>query len=193
MPNRLAPIPISMAQAEQQAATVCRQETSSLTLSLVPASPRSARRHAADVLRRWNLAGFEWAVCQVVSELVTNAITAALDDSAERVRIVRLTLRLLPRRLYVEVFDAVPRLPEACEPSEDDEAGRGLWIVAALADAVEVRRERMGGKTVSAAFDLPSGHGTAPGAERVLPNVAQPDREQMALVFSAASPRTGEC
>ncbi|WP_370372635.1 ATP-binding protein [Catenulispora sp. GP43] len=179
MPNRLAPIvPVSLAQAEQRA-TVCREETSSLTLSLLPASPRWARRHAAEMLQRWNLPDVEWAVCQVVSELVTNAVAAAWHDGAERVRIVRLTLRLLPRRLYVEVFDAVPQLPKAREPSDEDEAGRGLCIVAALADAVEVRRERTGGKTVSAAFDLPAGHGAAAGAVLTVPNMAAPVGEEL--------------
>ncbi|MEY9934122.1 anti-sigma regulatory factor (Ser/Thr protein kinase) [Catenulispora sp. GP43] len=131
------------------------------------------------MLQRWNLPDVEWAVCQVVSELVTNAVAAAWHDGAERVRIVRLTLRLLPRRLYVEVFDAVPQLPKAREPSDEDEAGRGLCIVAALADAVEVRRERTGGKTVSAAFDLPAGHGAAAGAVLTVPNMAAPVGEEL--------------
>lgn len=180
MPNRLAPIVrVSLAQAEQRA-TVCREETSSLTLSLLPTSPRWARRHAAEMLQRWNLPGVEWAVCQVVSELVTNAVAAACDDGAERVRIVRLTLRLLPRRLYVEVFDAVPRLPEARDASDEDEAGRGLCIVATLANLVEVRPERTGGKTVLAAFDLPAGHGAVDSGELALPDVVLRDGERLA-------------
>lgn len=56
---------------------ISHQETSVLVVAAQPNAVGWARRHAADILCRWGQADLGLAVCQVVSELVANAVTAA--------------------------------------------------------------------------------------------------------------------
>ena len=84
---------------------------------------------------------------QIVSELVTNAVTAtASDDPRTRGRI-RLHLGLDQGRPLLEVWDSSPRMPVIREPDFAAESGRGLYIVGTLA-ARFGWIEREGGKTV---------------------------------------------
>ena len=109
--------------------------------------------HASDVLAQWHIAeDIAWAVGQVVSELVTNAVTA--DPNGPVSRLVGLVLHLAGPRLTVEVLDSVPALPQPRPASDDDESGRGLHIVTTLATALKVSIIP-GGKSVAATFDLP--------------------------------------
>lgn len=64
----------------------------------------------------------------VVSELVTNAVKHGDGE---------ITLRLWPGPdlVRIEVTDESPRYPEPVESDLDDEAGRGLQIVGALASS----------------------------------------------------------
>ncbi|CDR10353.1 signal transduction histidine kinase regulatingcitrate/malate metabolism [Streptomyces iranensis] len=50
-------------------------------------------------------------------------------------------------RLRVEVTDTDPTLPSAVAAGPNDESGRGLWLVEALADAWGVRLESEGKTT----------------------------------------------
>lgn len=132
-----------------------RQESSTLILAVMPSSPAWARRHTVDVLARWGMADLGWAACQIVSELVTNSVAALSGEAVPvRLRLVHFRLRLLPRRLLIEVFDADSRRPVPREAANGDENGRGLRIVAALADGMEVTQLREG-KTVTAWLRLP--------------------------------------
>lgn len=46
--------------------------------------------------------------------------------------VVRVTLRLLPHRISIEVFDPDQAAPVLTQAADDDERGRGLAIVRAL-------------------------------------------------------------
>jgi anti-sigma regulatory factor (Ser/Thr protein kinase) len=63
----------------------------------------------------------------VPSELVTNAV---LHGRAP----IQLRLRLTARHAVIEVYDGTAVLPRRMRPTPDDEHGRGLQLVASLAD-----------------------------------------------------------
>lgn len=93
----------------------------------------------------------------VVSELVTNAIKTACpqvtqlaDGNFGRVEIIGLTLRLLPGRIVVEVFDNDQSPPVLTDPDEECEDGRGLLLVQALSKEWGHFFPPTGGKTVYA-------------------------------------------
>jgi two-component sensor histidine kinase len=76
----------------------------------------------------------------IVSELVTNAVKASMDHN-ERPRFtnehglacIHLRLSTDGMAALVEVWDENFRLPEPTRPDLDDESGRGLMLVDALA------------------------------------------------------------
>lgn len=96
-----------------------------------PTAARWARRHTAVVLSAWGLSDLEPAVLQIVSELVANAAARPLGLATPYA--VGLTLRLLPDRISIEVFDPDPSTPAFRAAAPDAERGRGLTIVRALA------------------------------------------------------------
>jgi anti-sigma regulatory factor (Ser/Thr protein kinase) len=82
-----------------------------------------------------------------VSELVTNAVVHG--ESARQLR-----LRRTARRVIVEVFDTGRRMPHPRVAALDAESGRGLHLVARIADRWGARPVH-GGKVVWCEFDLP--------------------------------------
>lgn len=94
-------------------------------------APRWARRHTAAVLADWGVGELEPVVVQIVSELVANAATRPAVGGAVPY-VVRLTLRLMPHRISIEVFDPDQAAPILTQAADDDERGRGLAIVRAL-------------------------------------------------------------
>jgi hypothetical protein len=98
-------------------------------------APGSARGHARNVLAEWGLGAFADAVTLVVSEMITNSVTATSE--------VKWDAGLPPVRMWllggagasgtgevmVLVWDAVAEVPEMGEAATDDESGRGLGIV----------------------------------------------------------------
>jgi serine/threonine-protein kinase RsbW len=130
-----------------------------------PTAASWARRHTADVLAQWNVTELKWSACQVVSELVSNAVSHAAADTGAAA-FCRLTLKLSSAVLAVEVLD---RFPDAAirmrEADETAESGRGLPIVTALcgrAPLVFVDPGR--GKTVVALLPRLGETATGPGA-----------------------------
>ncbi|MEV5705777.1 ATP-binding protein [Actinoallomurus sp. NPDC052274] len=87
-----------------------------------------ARRFGRRVLSAWGLGRLADDVEQITGELVANAIPGGE---------YRLTLYLDLRTavLRVEVADQRKGKPEQRRPCDDDEHGRGLWIVETLADS----------------------------------------------------------
>ena len=91
----------------------------------------------------------------LVSELVTNAVKACganIKDmtyselaSVER---ISLTLRHLPSRIIVEVFDTDQRPPLLADADAEDESGRGLMLVEALSKEWGYFFTPTGGKVV---------------------------------------------
>ncbi|WP_327680839.1 ATP-binding protein [Kitasatospora sp. NBC_00458] len=102
-----------------------------------PRHPRSVGRARARLLRQ----AFEWSVPDeatevallLLSELATNACRHA---DAPRDRLILVGCSVLDgSTLRIEVSDADPRLPVPRRAGPEDETGRGLELVAALATA----------------------------------------------------------
>jgi anti-sigma regulatory factor (Ser/Thr protein kinase) len=90
-------------------------------------APRTARRIAARYARRLDK-GVADTVKLIVSELVTNAVTATYGMQS-----VELILAIRERDVYIAVADRAAGVPQQRAPHLDD-SGRGMMIVAALSD-----------------------------------------------------------
>ncbi|MGM9467125.1 ATP-binding protein [Streptomyces murinus] len=102
-----------------------------LSVPAVPASVTAARHRAAAAMKHWDAAldtELVHVAALVISELVTNA---AQHVGAEQVSVAA---QLTEDILRIEVCDASPALPRSGLPDVLCEGGRGLFIVAALAD-----------------------------------------------------------
>ncbi|QTE01105.1 ATP-binding protein [Streptomyces cyanogenus] len=111
-------------------------------------SVRLAREFARETLTDWATAGRGDDVLLCVSELATNALLHGVP--AGRGFLLRLTLHT-DGAVRVEVHDSGPGEVRAPEASADAEHGRGLLLVAALADKWGVG-ERNPGKIVWCEF-----------------------------------------
>lgn len=121
----------------------------SVQLSATRRGARLARLLATEQLRSWELP-LE-AAGQIVAELASNAAVYGRVPARD----FRLALTASDEALRIEVMDTRgDRLPEVRQPDGEDETGRGLLIVAALADrwGVELGPEPL--KTVWAELDL---------------------------------------
>ncbi|MFJ9855551.1 ATP-binding protein [Streptomyces sp. NPDC101150] len=109
---------------------------------------REALRHQ---LRGWGLVGelAEDAVL-LVSEMVTNAVKAEPAIGCE----VAVRFVVTAGCLRLEVHDASSQLPVMTNPEEDDECGRGLVLLNALASGWGVITDGIG-KTVWVELVLP--------------------------------------
>ncbi|MFE6163860.1 ATP-binding protein [Streptomyces sp. NPDC056486] len=116
-----------------------------------PASVAVARKFVADALSDWQLSGQldEASVC--VSELATNAIEHG--NPAAHEFLVRLAFD--DTRLRLEVCDDSNGMPEVQHATSDDPNGRGLFLVAALADDWGIAGKSGPGKAVWAEFKIP--------------------------------------
>lgn len=111
-------------------------------------SVRAARSLVDETLRQWDCADALDEVTLLVSEVVTNAVMHGGSD-------VEVAVRLLPDALRFEVIDAGSAPAEVVASSAaaaDDESGRGLAIVEALATRWGVEAFN-GGKSVW--FEVP--------------------------------------
>ena len=108
------------------------QLSSALEFAPLPTAVSCARLHAVHVLHEWGLRHLADDIAVIVSELVTNAV----DASAVLPERPPVALRLLAteKSLLIEVWDHSPLDLEPREADADDECGRGLTVVAALAD-----------------------------------------------------------
>jgi serine phosphatase RsbU (regulator of sigma subunit)/PAS domain-containing protein/anti-sigma regulatory factor (Ser/Thr protein kinase) len=114
-----------------------------------PAGLGPARASARAVLADWDLPAdpVETAVL-VLSELLGNAVAHGRAPIVAR-------LRRLGDRVVVEVTDGGGRLPRRRHAEVDDEAGRGLELVAMLADRWGIR-PTADGKVVWAEVEVPA-------------------------------------
>jgi serine phosphatase RsbU (regulator of sigma subunit)/PAS domain-containing protein len=87
----------------------------------------AARRFAADVLVAWGLEHLVDTARLLLGEIITNAVQHTVGDVAVR-------LSVNGPRLRVEVRDNSDRVPDLQVAEPDAESGRGLQIVATLAD-----------------------------------------------------------
>ena len=118
-----------------------------IELAPLPSAVPCARLHAVHVLRDWQLRDLAADTALIVSELVTNAVTASaiLPDRPP------VSLRLISdgQNLRIEVQDRSPLdLRPDAESSDDAEHGRGLAVVAALSTRCGSERTSQNRKTV---------------------------------------------
>ncbi|MEV7427682.1 MULTISPECIES: ATP-binding protein [unclassified Streptomyces] len=127
-----------------------------LNYTPVAGSVTLARHRAARLIAEWGHPELAWSVALVVSELGTNA----LKYGVIRGRLFQVRSVLRPSGLRVEVSDPRgERLPLARIAADDECFGRGLGIVAQVADRWGTE-PRTVGKTVFAEFDVRGGAGT---------------------------------
>ncbi len=107
----------------------------SATLARVPESAAAARYLVRSALDAWRLPGLRDSATHVVSELVANAAEHARGRS---IRVTVTRTRRCRVRLAVVDFDSA-HVPAATVAAPDDEGGRGLAIVAELAESWGVR------------------------------------------------------
>jgi PAS domain S-box-containing protein len=111
-----------------------------------PAAVAGARKVAAEQLDTWGLAELEFATELIVSELVTNAIRYG-NDPVE-LRLIRADA------LICEVSDGSSTAPHLRRARIFDEGGRGLLLVAQVAERWGSRQGSVG-KTIWAEQPLP--------------------------------------
>jgi anti-sigma regulatory factor (Ser/Thr protein kinase) len=87
----------------------------------------SARRQVREALADWGLISLADDMALLVSELVANAAQHADGP-------VTLTLQQLGRAVLLEVKDSSPECPVPRRPDDHAETGRGLQLVASVAD-----------------------------------------------------------
>ncbi|MCC3654179.1 ATP-binding protein [Streptomyces sp. S07_1.15] len=120
-----------------------------------------ARLELRKALAGWGLAALEESATLVLSELLTNAGRHARVSPGRQIE--TRYVPELPSGLRIEVHDASPVRPEPCVPDADACGGRGLLLVAALADAWGIGDRDGPGKVVWAHLSLPPGDaGDAP-------------------------------
>ncbi|MFJ5028928.1 ATP-binding protein [Streptomyces sp. NPDC088560] len=120
-------------------------------LSPTPRGARLARLLAVQQLRDWQLPLD--AAEHIVAELAANAVTHGKVPGRD----FRLTLYVVGATLRIEVTDTRgDRLPGAQPRTADAESGRGLVLVAALADRWGVAEGPTPRKTVWAEISVPA-------------------------------------
>jgi anti-sigma regulatory factor (Ser/Thr protein kinase) len=132
------------------------EAVSYLELAALPSAPFWARSQTKIALRAWHLPPETIETAELLaSELVTNAI-AATGPVRDRltypeligVERISLTLRHLPGRVIIEVFDTSPNPPVLDYVDTDAESGRGLVLVQALSKEWNHFSPPSGGKVV---------------------------------------------
>lgn len=122
------------AGAAHPAGVQLRRRLGRADLRAVPESRRALR----ELLRQWGRPGGAETAELLTSELVTNALVHTDDDAL-------LTATVGPGGVHVEVRDFVSGEPRPLPPDTSDRThGRGLALVAALADAWGVRTHGVG-------------------------------------------------
>lgn len=112
-----------------------------LAIGALPTATPCARLHARNIACEWGLHNLADTIELVVSELVTNAVKASIDHDqrphytdAHGLACIHLRLSADRHAALVEVWDENLKLPEPNQPGLDDESGRGLTLVEALAE-----------------------------------------------------------
>lgn len=133
-----------------------------IRLAAVPTAVPCARAFVQRFARRCNLSAVRENAELVCSELVTNAVVATGVREPKptyamlaNVAVLVLRLSVVGSCLRIEVWDRSPELPERREHDEEDEHGRGLFLVDALTVRNGVTPTRDGtGKVVWAELPL---------------------------------------
>ncbi|MET7365686.1 SpoIIE family protein phosphatase [Streptomyces sp. NPDC005566] len=124
-----------------------RSQVAEWELPAEPIAASRARELANEQLHEWGLEELSFATELVVSELVTNAVR--YSGGPLHVRLIR------DRTLLCEVADTSHTSPHLRHSGEDDEGGRGLFIIAQLVQRWGTRYTRSG-KTIWTEQAFPS-------------------------------------
>lgn len=108
------------------------QRLIALVLPSIPESVRIARFHVRAALDFHRLSEYANDTEIITSELVTNAIQHAAEDSEETIEFALARVRSPKAALAVIVSDSSRRRPITRETSAISDRGRGLQIVEAL-------------------------------------------------------------
>ncbi|MER6628273.1 ATP-binding protein [Streptomyces sp. NPDC000987] len=114
---------------------------------VTPLSVRIARVIVSAHLRLWGMEKLVDTGALVVSELLTNVLNHARPDCDGR-RSALITVTRTPDGVALCVHDEDPSLPQQRCADDDDEDGRGLQLVSAVADRFGVSPTPSGGKDV---------------------------------------------
>ena len=111
-----------------------------LDIAALPTATPCARLHSRNLTHEWGLRDLVDTIELVVSELVTNAVRASADhDGRPRysadsgLACIHLRLSTDGTAALLEVWDENSGLPAPTRADLDDESGRGLLLVEALA------------------------------------------------------------
>lgn len=102
-----------------------------LDLGALPTAPGCARVWTREILREWSLAGLSGTAELIVSELTTNAVRTSCQLGQLS---IRLALAFDHGELAILVRDYCPGEPEPRQASDEDESGRGLFLVQAMSN-----------------------------------------------------------
>lgn len=112
-----------------------------LAIAALPTATPCARLHARTIACEWGLGDLADTIELVVSELVTNAVQASVDENDRPrytadagIACIHLRLSTDRRAALVEVWDENLNLPKPARPGLEDENGRGLMLVDALTE-----------------------------------------------------------
>ncbi|MFF3906662.1 ATP-binding protein [Streptomyces sp. NPDC001848] len=130
-------------------------------LQALPSRIGQVRRIVSAQLRYWHLDSLIDRAALGVTELLTNVHLHAQPDKTCTVE-----MELLLDRLTVSVHDHDPRLPELRVPDPSATSGRGLAMVAAVADSWGVRPDGDSGKVVWFTLPAPSAAPAGPVRSR---------------------------
>ncbi|MFJ4923444.1 ATP-binding protein [Streptomyces sp. NPDC088725] len=129
------------------------------TLPCEAASARRARSLVRDALTAWGLGCLVDSATLTVSELVANSTQHSGS------RLIRVGIHLpMPDRVRIAVSDKSRAVPAVREAQNDEENGRGLWIVEEIAHQWGIDRRRWG-KVVWAVLLVPGGARNGPGPD----------------------------
>jgi anti-sigma regulatory factor (Ser/Thr protein kinase) len=103
-----------------------------LTLGSLPTAVSCARGWAKLLLTQWRMSAIAGDAELLVSELVTNAITASLAMGRPNPPPVIVRLYSLPPVVVIEVWDQSPRDLKMAPADAEAEHGRGLMMVEAF-------------------------------------------------------------
>lgn len=111
-----------------------------LELGALPTAPGCARGHVRMVLLEWGLSDLSDTAELIVSEIMTNAVRASAATGDP----VRLRVICDQTSIIICVWDSSHSMPAPQDPSPDQESGRGLLLVQALASEWGTYRESVG-------------------------------------------------
>lgn len=109
-------------------------------LAALPTAPACARTFVRLTLAVWHLSTLSDTAELLASELVSNVVQASADGAEQPTHhcaeplVIRVCLLTDGERILLEVWDEAPGLPRVCHTATDDERGRGLALVEALAE-----------------------------------------------------------